>query len=137
MASDRPSVLFICRRNSGKSQMAAGLMRKHAGEHIDAHSAGTEPGESINQLSAESLLEVGVNITGEHPKPIDSELLRSVNRVVILGREAQLPAAEGVNVEYWDTDEPSQRGIDGIERMRLIRDDITDRVRQLASDIAR
>ncbi|MBB4855932.1 arsenate-mycothiol transferase [Mycobacteroides chelonae] len=137
MSSDKPSVLFICRRNGGKSHMAAGLMHKHAGEQIDAHSAGTDPGEAINQLSAESLLEVGVDIRDEQPKPIDSELLRSVDRVVILGREAKLPPAEDVHVEYWDTDEPSQRGIDGIERMRLIRDDITARVRQLASDMTK
>lgn len=137
MASDKPAVLFICRRNGGKSQMAAGLMHKHAGDRIEAHSAGTDPGEAINQLSAESLLEVGVDITGEYPKPIDSELLDSVDRVIILGREAKLPVFDGVNVEYWDTDEPSERGIDGIERMRLIRDDITDRVQQLAADLAR
>ncbi|MGC7376677.1 low molecular weight phosphatase family protein, partial [Mycobacteroides abscessus subsp. abscessus] len=97
----------------------------------------TDPGEAINQLSAESLLEVGADITGEHPKPIDSELLRSVDRVVILGREAKLASTEDVHAEYWDTDEPSQRGIDGIERMRLIRDDIAARVRQLADDMTR
>ncbi|MEC4905154.1 low molecular weight phosphatase family protein [Mycobacteroides chelonae] len=135
MSSDKPSVLFVCRRNGGKSQMAAGLMHKHAGERIDAHSAGTDPGETINQLSAESLLEVGVDVTSERPKAIDPELLHSVNRVVILGREAKLPSTEDVHVEYWDTDEPSERGIDGIERMRLIRDDIADRVQQLAEDM--
>ncbi|OHU13167.1 phosphatase [Mycobacteroides chelonae] len=117
--------------------MAAGLMHKEAGERINTYSAGTDPGEAINQLSAESLLEVGVDIRSEHPKPIDSELLRNVDRVIILGQEAKLTAAEGVNVEYWDTDEPSERGIDGIERMRLIRDDITDRIQQLAADLAR
>lgn len=135
MSNEKPSVLFICRRNGGKSQMAAGLMHKEAGERINTYSAGTEPGEAINQLSAESLLEVGVDIRSEHPKPIDSELLRNVDRVIILGQEAKLTAAEGVNVEYWDTDEPSERGIDGIERMRLIRDDIADRVQQLAEDM--
>ncbi|WP_176126572.1 low molecular weight phosphatase family protein [Mycobacterium sp. D16R24] len=137
MTSDKPSVLFICRSNGGKSQMAAGLMHKEAGERINTYSAGTEPGAAVNQLSAESLLEVGVDITGEHPRPIDPELLRSVDRVVVLGREAKLDAADGVRVEYWDTDEPSERGIDGIERMRLIRDDITDRIQQLAADLAR
>lgn len=137
MTASRPSVLFVCARNGGKSQMAAGLMRKEAGELIDAHSAGTDPGETINQLSAQTLLEVGADISGEHPKPIDPDLLRTVDRVVILGREAKIAPVDGLHVEYWDTDEPSKRGIGGIERMRLIRDDIAARVKQLADDMTR
>ncbi|BAP95231.1 arsenate-mycothiol transferase ArsC [Mycobacteroides abscessus] len=135
MTSDKPSVLFVCARNGGKSQMAAGLMKKEAGDLIDAYSAGTDPGEAINQLSAQTLLEVGADITGEHPKPIDPDLLRTVDRVVVLGREAKLDTADDVQIEYWDTDEPSERGIDGIERMRLVRDDIAARVRQLAAEL--
>ncbi len=137
MAADKLSVLFVCRRNGGKSQMAAGLMRKEAGDLIDVCSAGTEPGDAINELSAQSLAEVGIDITGEHPKPIDPELLRGVDRVVVLGREAKIDDVDGVQIEYWDTDEPSERGIDGIERMRLVRDDIAARVRQLAADLTK
>ena len=137
MTSDKPSVLFICARNGGKSQMAAGLMNKEAGDLIDAYSAGTDPGEAINELSAQTLLEVGADITGEHPKPIDPDLLRSVARVVILGREAKLASTDGLQIEYWDTDEPSERGIGGIERMRPVRDDIAARVRQLAADLTK
>lgn len=135
MTAGKPSVLFVCVRNGGKSQMAAGLMRKEAGDLIDAHSAGTDPGAAINQLSAQTLLECRSDISGEHPKPIDPDLLRAVDRVVVLGREAKIDAADGLQIEYWDTDEPSGRGIDGIERMRLIRDDITARVRQLAKSM--
>ncbi|MBS4104958.1 arsenate-mycothiol transferase ArsC, partial [Tsukamurella paurometabola] len=69
--SATPSVLFVCVKNGGKSQMAAGLMRKAAGEAVEVHSAGTKPGSAVNGLSAESLAEVGVDITGETPKPID------------------------------------------------------------------
>lgn len=134
MASDKPAVLFVCRRNGGKSQMAAGLMRKEAGERVDTYPAGTEPGEAINELSAQSLTEVGIDITGERPKPIDPDLLRSVDRVVILGREAKLEPIEGVQIDYWDIDEPSERGI---ERMGLVRDDITTRVGRLASDLTK
>ncbi|WP_078294655.1 low molecular weight phosphatase family protein [Mycobacterium sp. D16R24] len=137
MTADKPSVLFVCARNGGKSQMAAGLMKKEAGDLIDAYSAGTDPGEAINQLSAQTLLEVGADITGEHPKPIDPDLLSTVDRVVVLGREAKLDAVDGLQIEYWDTDEPSERGIDGIERMRLVRDDIAARVRQLATEMDR
>ncbi|MBS4104957.1 arsenate-mycothiol transferase ArsC, partial [Tsukamurella paurometabola] len=69
--SATPSVLFVCVKNGGKSQMAAGLMRKTVGDAVEVHSAGTKPGSVVNGLSAESLAEVGVDITGETPKPID------------------------------------------------------------------
>ena len=82
-------------------------------------------------ISAQALLEVGVDITGEQPKLVDLELARDVDLVVTLGREAQLDALPGTRVENWDTDEPSERGIDGLERMRLVRDDITARVQRL------
>ncbi|KAA0089908.1 low molecular weight phosphatase family protein (plasmid) [Mycolicibacterium sp. P1-18] len=126
-----PSVLFVCVKNGGKSQMAAGLMRQLAGDTVTVHSAGTKPGAAVNDLSAQALLEVGVDITGEQPTPVDYELARDVNLVVTLGREAQLDPLPGTRVENWDTDEPSDRGIDGLERMRLVRDDITARVREL------
>jgi arsenate-mycothiol transferase len=131
----KPSVLFVCVKNGGKSQMAAGLMRKIVGESVDVYSAGTKPGTAINTLPAEFLLEVGVDISGEHPKPIDPQLLRDVDVVVTLGNEAHVDSVPDTRFENWDTDEPSDRGIDGIERMRLIRDDIAARVRLLAEQL--
>ncbi len=131
-----PAVLFVCVRNSGKSQMAAGLMRTVADGRVVAHSAGTDPGEEVNALSAGALAEVGVDIGGEAPKPVDPDLLRTVDLVVTLGREARLDVPDGVALRSWDTDEPSERGIDGIDRMRLVRDDIGDRVRALADELA-
>lgn len=128
-----PSVLFVCVKNGGKSQMAAGLMRAAAGDTVDVHSAGTSPGTAVNALSAEVLLEVGVDITAESPTPIDQQLLRDVDLVVTLGREARIDPDAGVRVENWDTDEPSERGIEGIDRMRLVRDDIAARVTELAA----
>ena len=128
-------MLFVCVKNGGKSQMAAGLMRKIAGDRIDVFSAGTSPGSAINALSAQSLLEVGVDITGEHPKAIDPALLREVDLVVTLGREARVDVPPGTRLENWDTDEPSERGIEGIERMRLVRDDIATRVQHLAHEL--
>ena len=130
--ADRPSVLFICVKNAGKSQMAAGLMGKVAGDAIRVYSAGTKPGSAVNQLSAEALAEVGVDVGGETPKAIDAELIRGVNVVVTLGREAYVEPVAGTSFENWDTDEPSERGIDGIDRMRLVRDDIAARVADLA-----
>ncbi|MGW0043884.1 arsenate-mycothiol transferase ArsC [Rhodococcus sp. NPDC003348] len=128
-----PSVLFVCVKNGGKSQMAAGLMRAAAGDTVTVHSAGTTPGTAVNALSAESLLEVGVDITAETPKPVDPQLVRDVDVVITLGREAHVDEVPGTAFENWDTDEPSERGIDGIERMRLVRDDIAARVADLAT----
>jgi arsenate-mycothiol transferase len=130
-------VLFVCVKNGGKSQMAAGLMRKAVGDSVEIHSAGTAPGSAVNPLSAQSLLEVGVDLTGERPKPIDPELLARMDYVVTLGSEAKVDAVEGPTFENWDTDEPSERGIDGIERMRLVRDEIATRVDDLARRILR
>ena len=133
--SSTPSVLFVCVKNGGKSQMAAGLMRQLAGDTVIVHSAGTKPGSAVNDLSAQARLEVGVDITGEQPTLVDYELAREVDLVVTLGREVQLDPLPGTRVENWDTDEPSDRGIDGLERMRLVRDDITARVHRLQATL--
>ncbi len=130
-ASSTPSGVFVCVKNGGNSQMAARLMRQLALDTVTVYSAGTKPGAAVNDLSAQALLEVGVDITSEQPTPVDLELARDVDLVVTLGREAQLEALPGTRVENWDTDEPSERGIDGLERMRLVRDDLTARVHRL------
>ncbi|MGF0319743.1 low molecular weight phosphatase family protein [Nocardia fluminea] len=114
--------------------MAAGLMRHLAGDLVHVHSAGTRPGAELNELSVVSLEELGIDLAGESPKPIDPDLLRTVDLVVTLGREAQVESVPGVRIINWDTDEPSERGIDGIERMRLVRDDIRDHVQHLLSE---
>jgi arsenate-mycothiol transferase len=124
------SVLFVCVKNGGKSQMAAGLARKVAPEaRVD--SAGTAPGTSLNALSVEALAEVGVDLSGERPKALTQELVAAADVVVVLGQDAQVTTEDGTPVVVWDTDEPSLRGIEGIERMRLVRDDIAARVRDL------
>nr|WP_248492136.1 low molecular weight phosphatase family protein [Tsukamurella sp. PLM1] len=112
-------------------------MRRAAGGAVEVHSAGTRPGSAVNGLSAEALAEVGVDITGETPKAIDPELLARVDLVVTLGREAVVEVPDGTRLVNWDTDEPSERGVDGIERMRLVRDDIARRVAELADEFAR
>ncbi|WP_431966185.1 low molecular weight phosphatase family protein [Nocardia sp. bgisy134] len=115
--------------------MAAGLMCHAAQGRVEAYSAGTDPGGALNDLSVQSLLEVGVDIRDGRPKPIDSRLLRAVDLVVTLGREARVDPVGDVRVINWDTDEPSERGIEGIERMRLVRDDIAARVHQLLTEL--
>jgi arsenate-mycothiol transferase len=129
--ADTPAVLFVCVKNGGKSQMAAGLMDKVAGDSVTSASAGSKPGSAVNGLSAEVLAEVGVDISKNVPRQITVEDQARADVVVILGPEAQVDEVEGTLYERWNTDEPSDRGIDGIERMRLVRDDILERVSAL------
>ncbi|GAA2545054.1 arsenate-mycothiol transferase [Neomicrococcus aestuarii] len=135
MTTQKPSVLFVCSKNGGKSQMAAALMRDLAGDSVTVHSAGTKPGTDLNAQSVESLNELGIGVEGEFPKPVTPEVLDEVDAVIILGTEAKLEAPEGKRFEIWETDEPSLRGIEGMERMRLVRDDIRTRVEALYADI--
>jgi arsenate-mycothiol transferase len=125
------SVLFVCVKNAGKSQMAAGLRRQIACDTVPVYSAGTKPGTAVNTLSAEVLSEVGVDITDQTPKLIHPQLVCDVDVVVTRGREARVEHIPGTRFENWDTDEPSERGIAGIERMRLVRDDNAARVGDL------
>lgn len=137
MTIRRSSVLFVCVKNGGKSQMAAALLRLRAGDAIEVHSAGTRPGAALNEESRASVERVGADFDGERPKAIDPGLLRSVDRVVVLGTEAAVEPVDGMraSVETWETDEPSLRGIEGGPRMDLIREDIDARVRALAEEL--
>ena len=134
------AVLFVCARNGGKSQMAAGLMRAAAPD-IAVDSAGTDPGTKLNAQSVASLAEVGVDISGGAPKPVTAALLADADVVVTLGSEARIDenlmaAAPGTAFETWETDEPSARGIEGMDRTRLVRDDIAARVTDLAGRLS-
>lgn len=131
--STPPRVLFVCVKNGGKSQMAAGLMRHVAGAAVAVDSAGTKVGDKLNAQSVESLAEVGVDISAEQPQQLTDDLVRAADLVVVLGGEARVDAVGGTPVEVWETDEPSLQGIEGIERMRLVRDDIAGRVHDLAA----
>ena len=130
-----PSVLFVCSKNGGKSQLAAGLMNHLADGSVTVHSAGTKPGQSLNPQAVESLNELGIGITGEYPKPVTDEVLDTADVVIVLGNQAKVEPREGQRLEFWDTDEPSERGIEGMERMRLVRDDIKARVRKLHAEL--
>ena len=136
MTLKHPAVLFVCSKNGGKSQLAAGLMRELAGDRVTVFSAGTKPGGSLNGQAVESLAEVGIDVTGEYPKPVTDEVLSLVDAVVVLGTEAKLDPPAGKLFEVWETDEPSERGIEGMERMRLVRDDISARVQKLYGELA-
>ncbi|MBO1751123.1 low molecular weight phosphatase family protein [Actinotalea sp. BY-33] len=133
MPQSTPHVTFVCQKNGGKSQMAAALMRHLAGDDVVVTSAGTAPGASLNAQSVEALEEIGVGVGDEHPKALTAEMIEASDLVVVLGAEAQVEATPGTRIETWITDEPSERGITGMERMRLVRDDIRSRVEDLHS----
>ena len=110
-------------------------MRQLAGDRVTVDSAGTRPGLSLNELLVATLREIDVDITGQKPKAVTPDLVGAADLVVILGREARLEPVDSTRFEVWETDEPSERGIDCADRMRLVRDDIAARVRQLAHDL--
>ncbi|POH63329.1 phosphatase [Cryobacterium zongtaii] len=126
-----PSVLFVCQKNGGKSQMAAALMRAAAGDGVEVFSAGTKPAAALNAQSVQSLAELGIGVGDERPKALTAAMVAAADVVVILGTEAQVDEVAGTRFETWITDEPSERGIEGMERMRLVRDDIRARVDEL------
>ena len=130
--SDLINVLFVCVSNRGKSVMAERLSVTVT-DRIAASSAGTNAkiGGQVNDLSAQVLAEVGADAVGHQPRQLTDDLMRAADLVVVVGT-AEVTPPDGVSVEVWNTDEPSDRGIDGLERMRLIRDDITTRIRDLA-----
>jgi arsenate-mycothiol transferase len=117
--------------------MAAALMRKAAGDLVEVHSAGTSPGRALNAESVSAVAEVGASMLDEHPRAIDPGLLARVDRVVVLGREAVVAPVDGMaaTVQTWETVEPSREGIAGMERVRLIRDDVAARVEVLLADL--
>ena len=128
MTTNQPTVVFVCQKNGGKSQMAAALMRDLAGDEATVRSAGTKPGAVLNAQSVQSLQELGIGVGDEHPKALTADMIAMADVIVILGAEAKVEEVPGVRFETWITDEPSERGIEGMERMRLVRDDIRSRV---------
>jgi len=131
MTETVPHITFVCQKNGGKSQMAAALLRDLAGDAVVVNSAGTAPGASLNAQSVESLAEIGVGVGDEHPKALTAAMVEASDVVVVLGSGAQVVVGPGTRLETWITDEPSERGVTGMERMRLVRDDIRARVEDL------
>jgi arsenate-mycothiol transferase len=133
----RPAILFICVGNGGKSQMAAALTVAEVGDRVEIHSAGTKPGTKLNAQSVAAIAEAGADMSAGIPKAVDPQLLHEADRTILLGADAQLELPDDARgtLERWVTDEPSERGIDGMERMRLIRDDIHARVRALLTEL--
>jgi protein-tyrosine-phosphatase len=132
VSDGKPTVLFLCTHNAGRSQMALGYFTFLAGENGVAWSGGSEPGNEINPSAVQAMSEVGIDITGEFPKPWTDEIVRAADVVVTMGCGDACPIFPGKRYENWDLPDPAGQGIDAV---RPIRDDIEERIRRLLADL--
>ena len=130
--TDRPAVLFLCTHNAGRSQMALGYFTHLAGDDAVAYSGGSEPADAINPSAVAAMSEVGIDITGEHPKLWTDEVVRAVDVVVTMGCGDTCPVYPGKRYENWDLPDPAGQSV---EAVRPIRDDIEQRVRRLLAEL--
>lgn len=132
MNAPKPSVLFVCVHNAGRSQMAAGYLR-HLGEgRIEVLSAGSMPANQINPIAVEAMLEEGIDITAEQPKILTTEAVQASDVVITMGCGDACPFFPGKRYEDWKLDDPAGQGIDAV---RPIRDNIKARVETLLAEL--
>ena len=129
--NDKPTVLFVCVHNAGRSQMAAGFLQHLAGDRIDVLSAGSQPAESINPVAVEAMREEGIDIAAEQPKVLTSEAVQDSDVVITMGCGDECPYFPGKRYEDWVLDDPAGQGI---EAVRPIRDEIRRRIEALVSE---
>ncbi|WP_410818788.1 arsenate reductase ArsC [Micromonospora sp. 050-3] len=130
--SDKPSVLFVCVHNAGRSQMAAGWLRHLAGDTVEVRSAGSAPAETINPAAVQAMREVGIDITDQTPKLLEYATAESSDVIVTMGCGDTCPVFPGKRYEDWKLDDPAGRGI---EAVRPIRDEIRGRVEKLLTEL--
>ena len=129
----KPSVLFVCVHNAGRSQMAAGWLRHLAGDAVEVRSAGSEPADRINPVAVAAMAEVGIDITGNRPRILDYAAAEASDVIVTMGCGDVCPAFPGKRYEDWTLDDPAGQPI---EVVRHIRDEIRERVAALRDDLA-
>jgi len=130
--SDKPSVLFVCVHNAGRSQMAAGWLRHLAGDTVEVRSAGSAPAETINPSAVQAMREVGIDITGQTPKLLEFETAQDSDVIITMGCGDACPVFPGKRYEDWKLEDPAGKGV---ESVRPIRDDIKARVEALLTDL--
>ncbi|WP_271986316.1 arsenate reductase ArsC [Pseudoclavibacter terrae] len=128
----KPSVLFVCVHNAGRSQMAAGYLSALAGGRIEVLSAGSEPKDQINPVAVEAMAEEGIDIAGNTPKVLTTEAVQASDVVITMGCGDACPFFPGKRYEDWKLDDPAGQGI---EAVRPIRDDIKRRVEALIAEL--
>jgi arsenate reductase (thioredoxin) len=132
VTDNKPTVLFLCTHNAGRSQMALGFFNHLAGDQAVAWSGGSEPGDQINPAAAQAMAEVGIDITGEFPKPWTDEIVAAADVIVSMGCGDACPILPGHRYEEWVLPDPVGQAVDVV---RPIRDEIEGRVRQLLRDL--
>jgi len=130
--TDRPSVLYACIHNSGRSVAAAALTRHYAGDDVEVRSAGSEPGSEVNPVIAQVLAEAGLPVTDHTPTKLDSDLVDAADVVITLGCGESCPVVPGTRIDDWPVDDP--KGQDA-ETVRRIVADLDVRVRDLLSEL--
>ncbi|MCW3492092.1 arsenate reductase ArsC [Microbacterium sp. SSM24] len=130
--SAKPTVLFVCVHNAGRSQMAAGFLRALGGDAVEVLSAGSAPKDAINPVAVEAMAEEGIDIAGNAPKVLTVEAVRESDVVITMGCGDACPIFPGKRYEDWELDDPAGQGI---EAVRPIRDEIRRRIEVLLSEI--
>jgi arsenate reductase len=128
----KPSVLFVCVHNAGRSQMATGWLTHLAGDRVEVRSAGSAPGASINPVAIQAMAEVGIDISSAQPKVLTGEAVQASDVVITMGCGDACPIFPGRRYEDWALDDPAGRGI---EAVRPIRDEIRKRIEELLTDL--
>lgn len=128
-----PTVLFLCVHNAGRSQMALGWFNHLAQDRAVAWSGGSEPAVDVNSSVVKAMAEVGIDITGEYPKPWTDEIVRAADVVITMGCGDACPIFPGKRYEDWALEDPAGQTVDAV---RPIRDEIGDRVRKLLDELA-
>jgi arsenate reductase len=133
MTAPKPTVLFVCVHNAGRSQMAAGYLQHLAGDRIRVLSAGSEPAASVNPVAVQAMAEEGIDIAGNQPKILSAEAVQESDVVITMGCGDTCPFFPGKRYEDWELDDPAGQPIDAV---RPIRDEIRARVEALVEEIA-
>jgi protein-tyrosine-phosphatase len=133
IAKDVPEVLFVCVQNAGRSQMAAALLDHYAAGRVHVRSAGSAPADEINPAVVVAMSELGIDVSKEFPKPMTDEVVKAADAVITLGCGDACPIYPGKRYEDWKIDDPADADLDGV---RQIRDDISERVRELLTQLA-
>lgn len=129
----RPSVLFVCVHNAGRSQMAAAFLTHLAGDRVQVRSAGSAPAATVNAAVVEALAEVGIDISAEVPKVLTVEAVQASDVVITMGCGDTCPVFPGKRYLDWELPDPAGQGV---EAVRPIRDEIEKRIRGLVDEIA-
>ena len=128
----KPTVLFVCVHNAGRSQMAAGWLRSLAGDEIDVLSAGSEPGNQINPVAVEAMHEVGIDITANTPRLLSTEDVQASDVVITMGCGDACPLYPGKRYEDWKLTDPAGQPI---ETVRQVRDEIRTHIETLLTEL--